>query len=151
MSTAALETMTIAEELKEIRAMNGGTIPPRAVVNYARDPSTRLHSRFTWDDSEAAEQYRLWQARQVLRVYVNVEMPERKNPVRVRPIVSLPSDRKAGNGYRMLADVMENEDYRLEMLDMAKRELSAFRKKYKTLSELSEVHNAIDSILGNEW
>ena len=153
--------LTVEQELEEIKRANGGTATPYQVVEYAKNPDTALHSKFTWDDSEAARAYRLWQARQVLRVYVQYEIPERKTtqvklkvaeakPVAAKTIrgtVSLPSDRKAGNGYRWIEDVLEHPDRRAEMLTMAKRELELFRRKYKELSELADVHAAIDKVI----
>lgn len=153
--------LTVQQELEEIKRANGGTATPHKVVEYAKDPNTALHGKFTWDDSEAAHGYRLWQARQVLRVYVRYEIPERETtqvklkfaeskPVAVkttRGTVSLPSDRKAGNGYRWVEDVLANPDHRSEMLSMAKRDLALFRRKYKELSELAEVHAAIDRVI----
>ena len=45
-----------------------GTLTPELVVDVARDPEHPLHSRFEWDDSIAAEKWRLEQAGQLLRV-----------------------------------------------------------------------------------
>ena len=64
---AAIETVKspgIMDELELIQAMDpAGLLDPRRVVDYARDPDTALHSKFEWDDSLAAEQRRLRQAR----------------------------------------------------------------------------------------
>lgn len=147
MSTV-IEKATILAELEEIQQLGDGLIRPSAVVEYARDPNTLLHSRFTWDDTEAAEQWRLEQARKIIRVHVKMTMPDKLDVVSVRAYVSLPSDRKSGRGYRSLATVMDHADLRAELLDTAKRELRAFRRKYKTLTELAEVHSAIDRIVG---
>jgi hypothetical protein len=147
--TAKPDEKSILDELEIIKKKNGGAIPPAAVVQYAKDPETALHSKFTWDDGKAAEQYRLWQARQVLRVYVNITMPENTEPVRVRAFLSLPNDRKDGTGYRSLMGVIGNDTYREQMLEMAKRELKTFRYKYRTLSELAEVHKAIGNFIGD--
>jgi hypothetical protein len=147
MSTAAeVVALTIEEELQIIPDMHDGAIPPAAVVDYARDPDTALHSRFTWDDGEAAEQHRLWQARQVMRVYVKMDMPNR-SPVNVRAFVSLPSDRRTGNGYRSLNMVIKNEERCSELLAMAKSDLRTFRNKYRVLSELASVFSEIDKVL----
>jgi hypothetical protein len=46
--------------------------------------------------------------------------------------------------------VLSDETLRKELLASAKQELRTFRGKYKTLSELAEVHSAIDRIVGPE-
>ena len=131
----------IEEELRELAESHGGVIPPAAVVAFARDPETALHSKFTWDDGEAAEAWRLHQARRVLSVYVTVIAA---NTEPVRTFVSLTSDRKAGGGYRLTVDVLADESLREQMIIDAVAELKRVRVKYKHLNELAEVWTAVD-------
>lgn len=131
----------IQAELMEIAKRNGGAISPHAVVEFARNKKTALHSRFTWDDTKAAQEYRLYEARQLLRVYVTV-LDGSTAPVRA--FVSLPEDRSREAGYRPIATVMSSEERRASLLAMAFAELEVFRHKYAALSELAEVFSAID-------
>ncbi len=62
----------IKQELEALAEANNGILRPEIVVEFARDAKTALHSRFEWDDTEAAKQYRLWQARQIIKVAINV-------------------------------------------------------------------------------
>ena len=80
-------------ELKVIQEKHGGIISPAHVVAFAKNPKTALHSQFTWDNTIAGREYRLWQARQLIRVRVHFEPLIEK---RIRTFVSLPSDRKDG-------------------------------------------------------
>jgi hypothetical protein len=41
-------------------------VAPREIVDAARPPQSPLHSRFTWDDSEAAERWRETEARHLV-------------------------------------------------------------------------------------
>ena len=67
-----------------------GHLTPEAVVEKARNPNTALHGMFTWDDGEAAEQYRLLQARGLIRrVVVHVTQPAQKEMVTVRAFVNV--------------------------------------------------------------
>ena len=43
-------------ELDRLREMNDGLLLPSAVVEFAADAATALHTYFDWDDSEAAKQ-----------------------------------------------------------------------------------------------
>ena len=127
----------IQAELQQIQAANGGVLRPEAVVEFARDPATALHRRFTWDDNEAAHQYRLWQAREVIRVCVTI-LPQSDEPVRT--YVSLTSDRiKEGGGYRTTESVLSIAEQRAELLDQALRELAAWQAKYRQIKELAAV------------
>lgn len=134
----------IARELERIKEENGGSLKQEDVVEFARDPSTALHGRFTWDDTEAAQRWRLYQAGQIIRLIVSV-IEDRAPPVRA--FVSLTTDRvKHGPGYRAIQDVLQNEDMHAQLLADALADLAALRAKYKALTQLSKVWNAIDEV-----
>lgn len=98
-----------------------GIIAASDVVMAARDPKSPLHSRFTWDDSEAAHQWRLQQARQLISVCVTVSEHTQKNE---RVFVSLNRDQYAvGGGYRVMAEVLSDEQLRRERLRSPGRRL----------------------------
>ena len=128
-----------AEELEEIRKQSGGVLQPVDVVEFARDPETALHGAFCWDDGEAAAQYRLWQARQVIRVCVTIR-PDVKGPP-IRAYVSLQEDR-GDVGYRLLDDVMSDEEMRDRLLSQALAELNRWKMRYQQLRELAPVFEA---------
>ena len=117
-------------------------LKPQTVVDFARDPNTALHSRFTWDDSAAAERYRLWEARQVIRVAV---FTPKGSQEKVRAFVSLRADRGEG-GYRATVDVLSDAELRAKMLEEALDELQIFERKYRILSELSPVFAAASRV-----
>lgn len=130
----------VQKELKQIAKQAGGILRPEAVVERASDPESALHEHFTWDDTKAAQEYRLWQARQIIRVSV-VVLDEENEPVRT--YVSLTTDRKnVGGGYRPIEVVLSDEEMREQMLADAFADLKMLREKYKRLKELSEVFAA---------
>lgn len=134
----------IKVELEKIRSANLGLLRPADVVKFAKNPKTALHSKFTWDDGEAAYQYRLWQARQVIRYVVNVVGPESEV---VRVYASIQEDRNDDGGYRTLASIMSDEDMRLRLLAQAKADMVVFRDKYRQLVELVPVFEAMNPLL----
>lgn len=139
--------MTVKEELELIRSNHGGFLNPPDVVAFAEDPDTELHKHFIWDDTAAAQQYRLEQARRVIRVHVTlIRGQEKEEPVEVRAYVSLPKDR-GELGYRSIEDVMSDDELRQQMLDDAYAEMSVFAQKYRVLKELSPVIGAIDKAM----
>lgn len=123
-------------ELRRLTKEGGGVLNPVAVVESARDESSPLHDRFTWDDSEAAHQYRLEEARRLIRVHVELLTPE-SDPSPVW--VSLKSDQESGGGYRPLVRVLSNAEQREELLAQAKDDMRRFAAKYRMLKELAEV------------
>ncbi len=155
------EPMSVTEELYLIQKTNNGLLDPVKVVDFARDPETALHSKFTWDDSKAAEQYRIWQARQIIRMELVVVQETPKGETRiladitdekgkiVRAFVSIASDRRGDEirGYRSLNDVLNDSEMRSQMLEEAKNDMNIFRRKYGTLKELVSVFEAMDGIV----
>ena len=134
-------------ELLALLAATGGTIRPDAVVAFAENPETALHRYFQWDDSEAAHRWRVHQARLLIkRVTVVVEHPETHESLRFRVAHSLPSDRLAGVGYRSTVDVMNNPALREELVASARRDLAAFRVRYKGLAELPGLFDALGAV-----
>jgi hypothetical protein len=117
------------------------------VVVFARNKRTALHSEFEWDDAKASAEYRLWQARTVIRVAVTVLPSPHADQEPVRAYVSVASDRvRPGGGYRPLADVMTNDEMRSEMVIEALNEVKRWRRKYDRIRELVPIFRAIDKV-----
>lgn len=134
--------MTTKEELEIIRHRNGNILRPRDVVEYARDKSTKLHSRFEWDDDVAAAEFRLEQARRIVRFTVVVLPNHNKS---THAYVSLTSDRQNKDSYRHIADVMADPLARQHLISQALGEAEAWRKRHATLVELTKIFDAIDA------
>lgn len=135
---------TIYNEIMSI----GETVKPSEVVEFARDENTELHNLFTWDDSVAAERYREHEAGCILRniVIVNKDKTEddKDKVVVVRAIMSTNERTKE---YAAVQRIVTNKDSYTRLLAAALAELTAFKKKYETLSgDLEVVFDAIDQI-----
>ena len=121
-----------------------GIISPEMVVEAARSKSSPLHDHFTWDDTEAAHQFRILEAKKLLRVTVEyLPIPQSES---VRAFVSLGSDRLDGGGYRTSVSVFSDEQMREQLLLDAQRDMQAFIRRYKHLTELSGVIEAMSSL-----
>ena len=134
--------MSTKKELEIIRGQNGGILRPADIVAYARDENTALHSRFEWDDDAAAVQYRLEQARRIVRYTVTVLPNHNKS---VNAYVSLTSDRQNGDSYRHISDVLVDPLARQHLIRQALDEATAWRKRHADLVELAEIFDAIDA------
>lgn len=118
-----------------------GKLDPVHVVEAARDETSPLHAHFTWDDSEAAHQFRLMEARKLIQVHVTI-LPGSSEPVQAW--VSLRTDRVAGGGYRPIAQVMSRKALRDQLIAEALADLETWRRKYATLKELADIFAAMD-------
>ena len=121
-----------------------GVLRAESVVEAARDPGSPLHRYFEWSDERAAHQYRLEQARHLIRCSVTV-LPNTEEPVRA--FASLMPDRaRAGGGYRRSVDVLTDAEMRERLLSQALDELRRIRRTYQQLHELSLVFEAMDAV-----
>ena len=131
----------VGAALAEIKASStNGRIMPEEVVATAAHPDSELHRFFQWDDSEAAEKYRLMQARSLIRSipvsYIKQKKGEVGKAIKVRKYVALGSDFKDGGGYRDVGDVVANKNLLDELELQAKRELDGMLRRYEVLTEL---------------
>ncbi len=131
------------EVLKGLAEKNNGILQAQAVVDAAKNTISPLHKYFEWDDTKAAEQYRLEQARGLIQVAVTY-LPSISQPVRL--FVSLSTDRlNPLGGYRLTSDVMQSEGLSRIALNDALRDMQTFKNKHGQLVQLKGVIREIDS------
>ena len=111
-----------------------------------------MHDCYEWDDSKAAEKWRLQQSRQIMScltvVYEQVDSDqETVKSIEVRAFQNTSEEREGR--FLHVQDVMETPEYREIVLRKAFGELAAFRRKYSDLSELSKIISAIDSVMSS--
>lgn len=116
------------------------TKSPQNIVDYAEaHPDSELYKCFTWDDTKAANEWRKQEARQVCRLLVFAD-DETKQPTQIRVL------QKATDAYEPVKTIVRNNDEYAKLLARAKAELKAFRERYKQISELEKVLDAIDEL-----
>lgn len=127
-----------------------GELTPQLVLWEASRESSPLHSMFVWDDSEAADLYRTYQARGLIRrVKVKIVDYRSESEQETRALVHVVrknEDSQTRSVYLHVKSVLDDADLRNQMLNKAHRELMSFRAKYSVLSELSRLFEAIDSL-----
>lgn len=127
----------VADEISQI----GEYATPEQILEKARDSKTELHKCFEWNDSIAAEKYRLHQARMVVCNLVYKEPKEQPQPPQRIRVMNITS-----NGYKQTKLILRNLDEYNELLSRAKAELQSFERKYNNISELEEVLTAIRNL-----
>lgn len=133
----------IAAELERLREPDGLLLPEK-VVAAARQPTSPLHSYFEWDESKAAEQFRLIQARNLIRAVVTIQ-PSAEGPITTRAYVSLPADRVNGGGYRAIEDVIDDPAKVAEALRDLELLLSRARSRFVQFRALTPL---VDQMIG---
>ena len=88
-----------------------GPLTPDRVVEAARDPEHALHGQFTWDDTQAAIQHRLNEARALIRK-VEVRLNVSSQVIAVPYYVRDPAAKHHEQGYRAVRSLDGDETIR---------------------------------------
>lgn len=123
----------VADEIMSI----GESATPEQIVEKARDETAELHKCFEWDDTKAAQRWRLHEARVLTSNLIvkesDVTTEEPRTPIRF--LVKTDSS----SGYKPIERVHRNVDEYQMLLNQAYSELRAFQRKYSRLSELDDI------------
>ena len=131
------------EYIHDISEKENGITAER-LLELSRDENALMHKCFEWDDTKAAEKYRLKQSGQIINGIVVVAINDK--PVeKIRAFASVTSRAHSETGvFKAIARVFSEADSKKIMLENALMELEMFKKKYQTLTELEDVIAAID-------
>ena len=77
--------VSVVDELTRLHDKYGN-LTPHVVVDEARDEESPIHDRFEWDDTKAGEEFRLGQARKLIRVVLTVGPQGNSTPMFVHVI-----------------------------------------------------------------
>lgn len=122
----------LRSELAAIRKQYG-TLTPANVVDAARDENHPLHHRFEWDDTVAAEKYRLVQARQLIRVLRETYTDSGGKPADVRTYHAIP--RETGMVYEPLDEIVHDDIASKVLMQSMEREWRALKARYEKFAE----------------
>lgn len=127
----------IKQALEQIRSRAGdGLLKPDDVVRAARRENHPLHRFFTWDNDQAAHQYRLFQARTLIRS-VRLSVPDGSLTPPAPAYVALKADVSTGGGYRRTEEIVDDVDLLEALKETALAELRGWVKRYRALTALT--------------
>lgn len=136
----------VGQQFEQLAASEGGLTP--ATVLEANTPEgTPLHDSFEWNDTEAAEKYRLHQAGHFIRcIAIRPEATkEEPRPETVRAFFNVNAE-----SFEPLTAIIAVADKKDALLRQAFAELDTFRKKYHALKALQPVFDAAVEVMAEE-
>jgi len=138
----------VGKMLETVRVKNGGMLTSASVVSAAKPKKSVLHSYFEWNDAEAARQHRLTQAARLVRaVVVCPDEDTDEDFAPIRAFVAVNGGRRHGYQFMSVVEAMQEPGSRARVLDDARRDLAAWRRKYANLKAFAELYPAIDQVL----
>lgn len=147
---------TVGVELERIRDRDG-KIETKTVVDEARPTTAPLHPAFEWRDPVAAEHYREWQARQIVRSVRIVAAPSQEPTpayVNVKPVTRGPGHYQATSVVVQDVDqyqrAMEAAIQKLRQAERAVRDLEAAADQSKNKDQLAGIGHILRSLTALE-
>lgn len=140
-----VSAQVVGEICERIEAETG-RCTPEDLLNSARNPESPLYKEFEWDDTVAAEKYRIWQSAQLIRHIriIQSDDAQERQEYRERAFVSVPGREGA---YVSMDTALHREEYRRHLLEQAKREVKCFIAKYRRIEELAGVVAEMENFL----
>lgn len=130
----------IGEELEAVSKKHNFKTQAGHVVEYAKDKKTSLHRMFEWDDKKAGHEYRLEQARHVIRhIMVNVKLGETpdKQPITIsiRKYETI-RETETINVYMDTLEVLTDEDLRIQIMRKVRSKIESAADKMRKYNAL---------------
>lgn len=142
-SHGEVDAKVAAKELERIQKKHG-TLVAEVVVREAKKNKSPIHDCFEWDDTAAAAQHRLSQARYIIRSIEVVYTPaDDTEPLRVRAFHSVFNEEQE-NEYVTIKQARKDSNLWQQVLDQATKEIKSWRVKYRDLKEFETVFKEID-------
>lgn len=126
----------IGRRLRELERKHG-SITAEIVAEDAKNFRSPLHRFFEWDDRAAAYEYRLTQARHILRSVTIVVLDSKGKETQVRAFHAMMTENPGERRYVALDVVTSSPDYTAQMIANAKREFMEWTARYEKYSFLS--------------
>lgn len=146
---AVKDAKAVGAHLELLRQQFKGELTPEDVLSDAKHDNSPLHSFFEWDNTAAAHQHRLAQARGLIRSVVAVYVDEEKKQPAMRAKAYVHIAEAGSPHYREAGHAMSQTKTRQLVLQRAWRELQAWRKRYADIKEFSELFDVVDEIEKN--
>lgn len=123
-----------------------GVVTKRSFLEESRPEDAPTHNCFEWNDSEAAEKWRLWQAGQIIRDLVVTVVSDDEEQVSTPMFVNVEESRRNEAVFISTETAMLDDEQRKKVLANALKELKIFKDKYSKLKELQGIFQAIEEI-----
>lgn len=118
-----------------------GAIAPEAVIGFAKPETSPIHRFFEWDNDTAAHNYRMDQARKLVKS-ITIEIEGHDVPA-YHHVKLLETNEPT---YLDTMHCMESEDIWEQVLASALKEATAWMNRYKIYKEMAPIVDAIEQV-----
>ncbi len=144
-----VEPEVAGKTLEAIRKRDGG-LNPEIVVEDARPKNAPLHPAFEWDNATAGQQYRVIQARQMIRSVVcireNTDTGKKVEEIRYVSIGNLEHKSK----YTTTIEALSDEEMKHQVMKDARAQMLGIQRRCQRIEDMAEsmelLRQSIDAI-----
>lgn len=129
------QARVVGPVIERIAQASGGKASAADVLAEAARSTSPLHSFFEWNDTKAAHEHRLEQARRLIRSIEVRRVGAPEDRVRAFHVVKA----GPGEGYAPIGEILKSVDMSAELLKRAKRELEGWAQRYARLRDAAEL------------
>ena len=115
-----------------------GSATAESFLEVSRPEDSETHSLFEWDDSVAAEKYRLDQSRRTINDLRVVYVTSEKEEVKVTAFINT-SEKNDKANYENVVQALSNEGKKEVILNRLRGELNAFVVRNQHIEELADL------------
>jgi hypothetical protein len=120
---------------------------PKRLWQESRKKTAPLHKAFTWDDAACGELWRTHQARMLIAtVYIIEEDADGEETIMAPAFPNIAGTENRERSYEAIEDAIASDEMRDQLLADVKQRLAMIRQKYRYLTELAAVWDAIDKV-----
>jgi hypothetical protein len=127
----------------------GGMPTPDQILDEAQDNSSPIHKYFEWDDTEAARQHRLFQARNIINhllVVITIDGEDRTTKA-FHSVDIMMDDETVGRKYAPIEIILQDTDLKEQVIKRALEEVNAWQARWLDYSEVfGGVFKEVDNV-----
>lgn len=131
-----VDAQSVGEELERIRARDG-KVETTTVVDEARPKQAPLHPAFEWENSVAGEQWRLQQARHLVRSTEVVSEKEGEEPLPQFIHIPAVSSEEPGHYQSTMIAIRNPDEWAMALRDL-RGKVAGIAKNVEVLERLAE-------------
>lgn len=136
----------VISEILEVEKTRGLTADN--LLDKARSKNSSLHKFFDWNDTSAANNWRRFQARLLIN-QVKLTIGEKQLFAFENVSVSI-NENDEENGtqrqYKRIVEILNNDDYKKQQLEVALANLTYWQQKYSDLRELKPIFKVLGDV-----
>jgi hypothetical protein len=129
-----------------LRIKNEAGLTANAILGAAKKKNNVLHDLFDWDNTEAAEKWRLHQARMLINEVKIIINTKEYYAFENLSISVEESETDNNREYVSHDEIITNEDLRKQIIQKALESLIYWRNKYSHYSEFKSIITEIDRV-----